>query len=80
MPGCKTTIFTLRIVIYHGTFAAIGKQKGHKGAKETLSVVCHEGMAGQSAEEITSAYFTAVTHPMESDVKHAVIWADNCPE
>ncbi|XP_045544224.1 uncharacterized protein [Salmo salar] len=74
MPGVKTALFTRRIVAYHETFATIGKKSQKK--KKTISVVWHEGTAGQKAEEITSSYVTALER--ERDVKNAVYWVDNC--
>ncbi|XP_039542041.1 uncharacterized protein LOC120489360 isoform X2 [Pimephales promelas] len=79
LPGNKTAIFTKRLVAYHETFATVGiESKQMIKKKPTLSVVWHEGIAGCSAEEITSAFITALMHDTERGIKHAVIWADNC--
>ncbi|KAJ8349295.1 hypothetical protein SKAU_G00244250 [Synaphobranchus kaupii] len=52
----------------------------HRGNKATkkrnISVVWHEGVAGRSAKEVTSAYMAALQK--ERDVKHVVYWVDNC--
>ncbi|KAI4821747.1 hypothetical protein KUCAC02_007331 [Chaenocephalus aceratus] len=73
MPGVKSAVFTRRIVAYHETFASVGKKTNKNN---TISVVWHEGIAGRSAAEITSAY--AVALEKERDIKHIVYWADNC--
>ncbi|CAM4570854.1 unnamed protein product [Leuciscus chuanchicus] len=79
LPGNKTAIFTKRLVAYHETFATVGTQsKQMIKKKPTLSVVWHEGIAGRNAEEITSAFITALTHDTERDIKNAVIQADDC--
>ena len=58
---------------YHETFASMGKRKNKKN---TMSVLWHEGTAGRSAAEITSAYITALEK--ERDVRHSIFWVDNC--
>lgn len=73
MPRLKASIFTKRIVAFHETFASVGKKKNKKN---TISVVWHEGIAGRSAAEITSAYMAALVK--ERDVCHSVFWVDNC--
>ncbi|KAK5915997.1 hypothetical protein CesoFtcFv8_001540 [Champsocephalus esox] len=73
MPGVKSAVFTRRIVAYHETFASVGKKTNKKN---TISVVWHEGIAGRSAAEITSAYAAALEK--EGDIKHIVYWVDNC--
>ena len=76
MPGNRTAIFAKRIIGFHETFATVGKKSQKKTKKKTLSVVWHEGIAGRKAEEITSAYVTALKR--ERDVKHVIYWMDNC--
>ncbi|KAJ4947838.1 hypothetical protein JOQ06_009869 [Pogonophryne albipinna] len=73
MPGVKSAVFTRRFVAYHETFASVGKKTNKKN---TISVVWHEGIAGRSAAEITSAYAAALEK--EWDIKHIVYWVDNC--
>lgn len=70
MPGVKSAVFTRRIMAYHETFASVGKKKN------TISVLWHEGMAGRSAAEMTSANTTALEK--ERDVCHSIFWVDNC--
>lgn len=72
MPGVKSAILTRRLTTYHETFATVGRVVG----KKHLSVVWHEGIAGQSDKEITSAYFAALQR--ERDAKHVVYWVDDC--
>ena len=73
MPGVKSAVFTRRIVAYHENFASVGK---NQNKNKTISVVWHEGIAGRSAAEITSAYAAALEK--ERDIKHIVYWVDNC--
>lgn len=49
---------------------------GKKDQQKTISVVWHEGIAGQSATKITLAYAAALEK--ERDIKHVVYWVDNC--
>ncbi|KAG5269081.1 hypothetical protein AALO_G00198090 [Alosa alosa] len=74
MPGVKAAVFTRRISAYHETFATVGAKKTNK--KKTISVVWHEGVAGRSAKEVTSAYAAALEK--ERDTKHVIYWVDNC--
>ncbi|KAJ8356413.1 hypothetical protein SKAU_G00192070 [Synaphobranchus kaupii] len=60
---------------YHETFASVGK-KDKRNKKNTISVVWHEGTAGRSAAEVTSAYATALEK--ERDISHIIYWVDNC--
>ncbi|KAJ8375392.1 hypothetical protein SKAU_G00059720 [Synaphobranchus kaupii] len=57
MPGVKSAVFTKRIVAYHETFATVGNKATKK---RNISVVWHEGVAGRSAKEVTSAYMAAL--------------------
>ena len=76
MPGNKTAIFTKRIVAFHETFATVGKKAKGKGKENTTSVVWHEGVAGRKAEEIASAFVSALEK--DRDRKHVILWLDNC--
>jgi len=78
LPGNKTAIFTKRIVAYNETFAAVGKSKKGTSSKKTYCVLWHEGVAKRSAEEVTSAFVKALSQPPEREIKHAVLWLDNC--
>lgn len=74
MPGVKTAVFTKRISAFHETFASVGKKSSSK--KNSISVIWHEGIAGRKAEEVASAFVTALNE--ERDVKHIIYWVDNC--
>ena len=74
IPGVKTIAFTKRLIAFHETFAAVGKVKTNKPSN--ISVVWHEGLAGRSAVEIASCFYTLVE--CERDVTHFHLWADNC--
>ena len=76
MPGNKTAIFTKRIVAFHETFATVGKKAKGKRKENTTSVVWHEGVAGRKAEEIASAFVSALEK--DRDRKHVILWLDNC--
>ena len=76
MPGNKTAIFTRRIIAFHETFATLGKKRKGKAKEKTISIVWHEGIAGRKAEEVTSAFLTALEKVR--DKKHVILWLDNC--
>ena len=66
MPGNKKAIFTKCVVAFHETFATVDTQPKRRTQqitkkKKSLSVVWHEGIAG----EITSAFTRALTHRTE---------------
>ncbi|KAL7388555.1 hypothetical protein ABVT39_016167 [Epinephelus coioides] len=71
--GVWISVFTCRIMAYHETFASVGKRRNKKN---TISVLWHEGTAGRSAAETTSAYVTALEE--ERHVRHSIFWVDNC--
>ena len=71
IPGVKTIAFTKRLIAFHETFAAVGKMKTNKPSN--ISVVWHEGLAGRSAAEIASCFYTLVE--CERDVTHFHLWA-----
>ncbi|XP_063046269.1 uncharacterized protein LOC134459601 [Engraulis encrasicolus] len=73
MPGVKTAVFTRRITAFHETFAMVGKMSTKK--KKAISVVWHEGIAGRSAVEVTSAYVACLSL---ENVAHVTYWVDNC--
>ncbi|KAJ8373686.1 hypothetical protein SKAU_G00042660 [Synaphobranchus kaupii] len=73
LPDVKSAVFTKRIVAYHETFATVGNKATKK---RNISVVWHEGVAGRSTKEVTSAYMAALQK--ERDVEHVVYWVDNC--
>lgn len=72
--GVKTAEFTKRISAFHETFASMGKKSSSK--KNSISVIWHKGIAGRKAEEVASAFVTALN--MEWDVKHVIYWVGNC--
>lgn len=73
MPGMKVCLFTRRLVVFHLTFAPLGKT-----TYKPTGVVWHEGISGRSAEDISSAYLAYITHQQNRDIKNWVLWADNC--
>ena len=73
MPGVKSALFTRRLSVYHETFATVG---GKTEKKDNISVVWHEGVAGRSAKEVTSAYLEALEK--DRDCEHVIFWVDNC--
>ena len=74
IPGVKTIAFTQQLIAFHKTFAAVGKMKTNKPSN--ISVVWHESLAGRSAAEIASCFYTFVEY--ERDTTHFHLWADNC--
>ena len=73
MPGVKSTNFTKRVLVFHETFAPVGK---YKAATPTLSYLWHEGIAGRGAEDISSAFIHALRE--DRDKSHIVYFTDNC--
>ena len=78
IQGCKTVVFTRRLVVFHETFAVVGSQnvKSGKPKRKNLSVIWHEACAGRKAEEIASTFRAAIDR--ERDMKHLTYWMDNC--
>ncbi|KAJ8346822.1 hypothetical protein SKAU_G00282230 [Synaphobranchus kaupii] len=74
MPGVKTAVFTKRISAFHETFATARKKSATK--KKSISVIWHEGIAGRKAEEVASAYITALWK--ERNITRVICWLDNC--
>ncbi|XP_056624293.1 uncharacterized protein LOC130437126 isoform X2 [Triplophysa dalaica] len=72
--GVNTAEFTKRISAFHETFASVGKKSSSK--KNSISVIWHEGIAGRKAEDVASAFVTALH--MKWDVKHVIYWVGNC--
>ena len=74
--GCKTVLFTKRLVVFHETFATVVSEAKPKIKRKNISVIWHEGCAGRKAEEIASTVKVAVER--ERDIKHLTYWMDNC--
>jgi hypothetical protein len=79
MPGVKACLFTKRLVVFHQTFAPIGRSKHKQPNRKHLvfSVVWHKGIAGRSAAEVAKVYERCIRHYSEVAQK-IVIWMDNC--
>ena len=76
IQGCKTVLFTRRLILFHETFATVGSEAKPKIKKKHISVIWHEGCAGRKAEEIASTIKVAIER--ERDIKHLTYWMDNC--
>lgn len=73
LPGMKACIFTRRLVVFNHTYAPLGCQ-----TEKPIAVIWHEGVSGRNAEDIASAFLATLHHPENRNVKHFVIWCDNC--
>jgi len=76
IKGCKTVLFTKRLVVFHETFAIVGSESKQKTKRKNISVIWHEGCAGRKAKEIASTIKVAIER--ERDMKHLTYWMDNC--
>jgi len=79
IKGCKTVLFTKRLVVFHETFATVRSEVVHgvpKIKRKNISVIWHEGCAGRKADEIANTITVAVER--ERDMKHLIYWMDNC--
>ena len=59
---------------YHETFATVGTKKANK--KDNIAVIWHDGVAGRSAQKVTSAFAVALQEGR--NVRHVIYWMDNC--
>ena len=74
LPGIKTAIFTKRMVCFHETFAPLGS---FKAENRPFGIVWNEAIiSGRCAGDVASAFNCFLT--VKRDVKHFVLWADNC--
>ena len=74
IPGVKTAVFTQRICAYNESFVPIGKGEG---LIPPHAFIWHQGIAGRMDEDITSCFVSFINN-MNRDVRHLVIWTDNC--
>ena len=72
LPGLKIAIFCKRIVLFNETFAPLER----KGCGKANRVLRHDGIAGQSAEEVASTYVKVIQS--NRDKRKFIFWADNC--
>jgi len=77
MPGVKTAVFTKRLVIFHETFAPLGKFTKTNGIVPT-GVIWHEGISGRNAEDVASTFSKVIRSAQYRDIKHFIFWCDNC--
>ena len=77
LPGNKTAIFTRRLVLFHETFAPLGRSsKDHP----VLGTLWHEAISGRNSEDLASAYTKRMKNLKYSDGQELTFWADNSPE
>ena len=76
IQGCKSVMFTRRLVVFNETFATVGCEEKGKIKRKNISVIWHEACAGRKAEEIASTMKMAIER--ERDMKHIIYWMDNC--
>ncbi len=75
IPGCKSVLFTRRIIAFNETFAILGGI-AKKSAEKHFLVVWNEVVQGRRAENICSAFWQFLK--ANRDCKEIVIWMDNC--
>ena len=73
LPGVKTAIFTKRMVCFHETFAPLGS---FTSDNRPIGIIWNEAISGRSAGDVASAFNCFLT--VKCDVKHFVLWANNC--
>ena len=71
--GVKSAVFTQRICAYNESFSPLGKKTG-----KSVAILWHQGVAGRNDEDIASCFDRYLTHSIDRDVKHVVLWMDNC--
>lgn len=69
MDAFKVCVFTSRLIIFHETFAGLGKQPN-------FSVVWHEEIAGRCASEVANSYWAFLLK--NRDATKITMWLDNC--
>ena len=75
LPGNKTAIFTRRLVLFHETFAPLGRSsKDHP----VLGILWHEAISGRNSEDLASSYTKCMKDAKYRDCKEFTFWADNC--
>ena len=80
----KEAFFTPKLSCFNETFALLmpyerqdSKAKKQKMQKLNTCVVWHDGLAGRGSEEVAAAFYLFLTTTCR-DVKHVILWADNC--
>ena len=73
IPGVKSAVFTGRICAYNESFSPIGRQKG-----KSYAIIWHQGISGRNDEDIASAFRKFICRSENRDIKHIVLWMDNC--
>lgn len=74
LPGFKSACFTRRLVVFHHTYAPIGK---YTSTIKTTSIVWDESTAGRKCEDIASAFEKAII-TKDRDQAEIVLFMDNC--
>ena len=65
-------MYTQRTCAYNQSFFPLGKKTG-----KSVAIVWHQGIAGRNDEDITSC-FVKYLKEIDRDVRHVVLWMDNC--
>ncbi|XP_072940560.1 uncharacterized protein [Epargyreus clarus] len=71
----KIVMFCPRIIIFNESFVPIGDKKRNPVC-QTFAAIWHEAVSGRKMSDIASC-FKAFLHA-NRDLKHIVIWLDNC--
>ena len=77
LPGNKTAILTRRLVLFHETFAPLGRfSKDH----HVVGILWHEAISGRNSEDLASVYTKRIKNLKYRDGQELTFWADNSPE
>lgn len=68
----KKVVFTRRLIAYHESFVPVGNTQLSK----PFAVIWHEAVSGRNKEDLISTFYAFLKH--NRDVKHIIIWLDNC--
>lgn len=76
LPRCemfKSVVFTKRLTVYNESFVPVGT----KSSLQSVACLWHEGIRGRRKEDIVSTFYKFLITAAR-DVKHVVLWMDNC--
>lgn len=76
LPRCemfKSVVFTKRLTVYNESFVPVGT----KNNLQSVACLWHEGIRGRNKEDILSTFYKFLITAAR-DVKHILLWMDNC--
>ena len=78
MPGCKSVVFTKRVVAYDETFAPLGNKIVLKQKESPYAVTWHEGVTIRNGDDIASAFIRWLCEYGIREKDLIILWLDNC--